>query len=128
MKKYNEQQLKDIMQNITVYKDFDEFSRCNADETREDFQDELETGSIQDITVYAGIAQDNIYWPIDMNESNLIDMLTIEYNQNQFESIDRYYCEEVGTDYDSLTMLDKLENMVQTNEYFILKNKLYAIN
>lgn len=128
MKKYNEQQLKDIMQNITVYKDFDEFSKCNADETREDFQDELETGSIQDITVYAGIAQDNIYWPIDMNESNLIDMLTNEYNQNHFESIDRYYCEEVGTAYDSLTMLDKLENMVQTNEYFILKNKLYAIN
>ena len=120
--------MKDIMQNITVYKDFDEFSICNADETREDFQDELETGSIQDITVYAGIAQDNIYWPIDMNESNLIDMLTIEYNQNQFESIDRYYCEEVGTDYDSLTMLDKLESMVQTNEYFILDGKLYAIN
>ena len=120
MKKYNEQQLKDIMQNITVYKDFDEFSRCNADETREEFQDELETGSIQDITVYAGITQDNIYWPIDMNESNLIDTLINEYNEIHFGSIDIY-------DYDSLTMLDKLENMVQTNEYFILENKLYAI-
>ena len=120
--------MKDIMQNITVYKDFNEFSKCNADETREEFQLELENQNIQDITVYAGIAQDNIYWAIDMNESNLIDMLTNEYNQNHFESIDRYYCEEVGTDYDSLTMLDKLENMVQTNEYFILDGKLYAIN
>lgn len=120
--------MKDIMQNITVYKDFNEFSKCNADETREDFQDELETGSIQDITLYAGIAQDNIYWHIGMNESNLIDMLINEYNQNHFESIDRYDCEEFGVDYDSLAMLDKLENMVQTNEYFILDGKLYAIN
>lgn len=120
--------MKDIMQNITVYKDFNEFSKCNADETREEFQLELENQNIQDITLYAGIAQDNIYWAIDMNEDNLIDMLRNEYGQINFESIDRYDCEEFGVDYDSLTMLDKLKNMVQTNEYFILKNKLYAIN
>ena len=120
--------MKDIMQSITVYKDFNEFSKCNADETREDFQLELENQNIQDITLYAGIAQDNIYWAIDMNEDNLIDMLRNEYGQINFEFIDRYDCEEIGVDYDSLTMLDKLENMVQTNEYFILDGKLYAIN
>ena len=120
--------MKDIMQSITVYKDFNEFSKCNADETREEFQLELENQNIQDITLYAGIAQDNIYWAIDMNEDNLIDMLRNEYGQINFEYIDRYDCEEFGVDYDSLTMLDKLENMVQSNEYFILDGKLYAIN
>lgn len=116
---FNDMSKNNILLSIDNYESFEQYEEYN-NYTKEDFSEELESGYIQDATMYYGISGN--LKPVKLTDDNIINSL-IQYSHeidfaNNYQY--SYYFTEKTTD------LSIVEYMTEFFKVFTLDGKIYV--